>query len=74
MFEEHYTEFAILVGDITKRIRTLNSMTPGTYKVFAKLSSVKEVDRVQAVSDMILILTQTRKCVIRTAREVLKIT
>jgi starvation-inducible DNA-binding protein len=74
MFEEHYTEFAIEVDDITKRIRTLNSMTPGTYKQFAKLSSIEEVDRVPIASDMIAKLTQSRECFIRTAREVLKIT
>jgi starvation-inducible DNA-binding protein len=43
MFEEHYTELAIAVDDIAERIRTLDFVAPGTYKEFAKLSSIEEV-------------------------------
>ena len=43
MFEEHYTELAEAVDDIAERIRTLGFTAPGTYKEFARLSSVEEV-------------------------------
>jgi starvation-inducible DNA-binding protein len=73
MFEEHYTELAIAVDDIAERIRTLDFAAPGTYKEFAKLSSIEEVEGVPTASDMIVILTESHERVIRTAREVLKI-
>ncbi|MFQ3195742.1 MAG: starvation-inducible DNA-binding protein [Colwellia sp.] len=41
MFEEHYTELVIAVDNIAERIRALDVPAPGTYKDFAKLSSVK---------------------------------
>jgi starvation-inducible DNA-binding protein len=46
MFEEHYTELAVAVDDIAERIRTLDVVAPGTYKAFAKLSSIKETENV----------------------------
>lgn len=73
MFEEHYTELAIAVDDIAERIRTLGFAAPGTYKAFAELSSIEEVDGVLAAQDMILRLTQGHETVIRTCREVLKL-
>lgn len=71
MFEEHYTELAEAVDDIAERIRTLDVVAPGTYKEFAKLSSVKEVDGVPSAKEMVDILTQGHEQVVRTAREVL---
>ena len=72
MFEEHYTELAIAVDDIAERIRTLDVPAPGTYKEFAKLSSIKEVDGVPSSSEMVELLTKGHEQVIRTARKVLK--
>jgi len=73
MFEEHYTELAIAVDDIAERIRTLDVPAPGTYKEFAKLSSIKEVDGVPEASEMVGLLTKGHEQVIKTSREVLKI-
>ncbi|MEL0637139.1 Dps family protein [Marinomonas sp. TI.3.20] len=73
MFEEQYQELATAVDDIAERIRTLDVPAPGTYKEFAKLASIKEVDGVPASSDMVKILTKGHEQVIRTARSVLKI-
>lgn len=73
MFEEHYTELAVAVDDIAERIRTLDVPAPGTYKEFAKLSSIKEVDGVPSSTDMVTILTQGHEQVIKTSREVLKV-
>lgn len=73
MFEEHYTELAIAVDDIAERIRTLDVPAPGTYKEFAQLSSIKEVDGVPSSMEMVELLTKGHEQVIRTAREVLKI-
>jgi starvation-inducible DNA-binding protein len=73
MFEEHYTELATAVDDIAERIRTLDVPAPGTYKEFAKLSSIKEVDGVPSSTDMVTLLTQGHEQVIKTARQVLKV-
>jgi len=73
MFEEHYTELAVAVDDIAERIRTLGVPAPGTYKEFAQLSSVKEVDGVPSAVEMVELLTKGHEQVVRTAREVLKV-
>jgi starvation-inducible DNA-binding protein len=71
MFEEHYTELATAVDEIAERIRTLDIAAPGTYKAFAELSSIKEVEGVPAAKDMVGILTQGHEQVVKTCREAL---
>jgi len=71
MFEDHYTELAIAVDEIAERIRTLDVVAPGTYKAFAELSSIKEVDDVPEAKEMVRILTQGHEQVVKTCREVL---
>lgn len=72
MFEEHYTELAVAVDDIAERIRTIGVAAPGTYKAFAQLSSIAEVEGVPPSETMVELLTQGHEAVIRTARAVLK--
>src|SRR5690554_921314 len=45
MFEEQYTELATAVDEIAERIRTLGYPAPGTYREFAKLTSIQEIGR-----------------------------
>jgi len=73
MFEEHYTELAVAVDDIAERIRTLDVAAPGTYKEFAQLSSIKEVDGVPEAKRMVDYLTLGHETVVKTCREVLKV-
>lgn len=73
LFEEHYTELAVAVDDIAERIRTLGAVAPGTYKEFARLGSIEEVDGVPAAQEMVAILTASHEQVVRTCREVLKL-
>ena len=73
MFEEHYTELAVAVDDIAERIRTLGVVAPGTYKAFASLSSIEEVEDVPTASDMVKILNKSHEQVVKTCREVLKL-
>ena len=72
MYEEHYNELAVAVDDIAERIRTLGVAAPGTYKAFAELSAIKEVDGVPKASEMTSILLAGHEQVVRTCREVLK--
>lgn len=73
MFEEHYTELAIAVDDIAERIRSLDVAAPGTYKAFANLSSIKEIDGVPDASEMVTILTKSHEAVVKTCRNALTI-
>ncbi|HDZ09271.1 Dps family protein [Pseudohongiella sp.] len=73
MFEEHYTELAVAVDDIAERIRTLDVPAPGTYKEFAKLSSIAEVDGVPDARKMVDLLTHGHEQVVKTCRDVLKV-
>jgi len=73
MFEEHYTELAIAVDDIAERIRTLGVAAPGTYRSFAELSSIKEVDGVPSATEMVTLLTQGHEAVVKTCRSALKL-
>lgn len=73
MFEEHYTELATAVDDIAERIRTLDVVAPGTYKAFAKLSAIKEVEDVPAATEMVKILTRGHEQVVKTCREALSL-
>jgi starvation-inducible DNA-binding protein len=72
MFEEQYTELALAVDEVAERIRTLDVAAPGTYKGFAALSAIKEVEGVPAAKEMVSILTHGHEQVVKTCREVLK--
>ena len=72
MFEEHYTELAEAVDEIAERIRTLGIAAPGTYKAFAELSAIKEVEGVPEANEMVKILTQSHEQVVKTCRKALK--
>lgn len=71
MFEEHYTELAVAVDDIAERIRTLGVAAPGTYRAFADLSSIEEVEGVPSATDMVKYLVNGHEQVVKTARQVL---
>ncbi|MEP1741639.1 MAG: Dps family protein [Kangiellaceae bacterium] len=73
MFEEQYNELAIAVDDIAERIRTLGVAAPGTYKLFAELSSIQEVEGIPEAKQMVEILNHSHETVVRTCRKALKI-
>ena len=72
LFEEHYNELAVAVDDIAERIRTLGVPAPGTYREFAQLSHIEEVDGVPTARQMVEILVASHEQVVRTCRDVLK--
>ena len=71
MFEEHYNELAVAVDDIAERIRTLDVPAPGTYKAFAELTSIEEIEGVPSAAEMIKRLTRGHEQVVKTGREAL---
>lgn len=70
MFEGQYNELALAVDAIAERIRALGVAAPGSYKEFAKLSSIPEADGVPSAEDMIKQLVEGQEAVVRTARAV----
>ena len=72
MFEEQYTELANAVDDIAERIRTLGVHAPGSYKAFARLSSIQETEEVPGAEEMVAMLTRAHEQVVKSCREVLK--
>ena len=69
MFETQYNELALAVDEIAERIRTLGYPAPGSYKQYAKLSSIKESDTVPEAKDMIADLVAGQEAVVKTARK-----
>ena len=70
MFETQYSELALAVDLIAERIRALDVYAPGTYRDFAKLTSIKETESVPKAQDMITELVAGHEAVCRTARSV----
>lgn len=73
MFMAQYTEQWNALDIIAERIRALGYPAPGTYKEFAKLTSIKEVDGVPNATDMVKHLVQAQETTARTARSLFAI-
>ncbi len=70
LFMEEYTEQWNALDLIAERIRALGHPAPGSYKQFAKLSSIPDEEGVPAAQDMIRQLVEAQEAVARTARSV----
>lgn len=73
LFEDHYTNLAMAVDEIAERIRTLGVASPGTYKAFAELSTIEEVEGVPNANEMLEILSANHDKVLASCRKALKI-
>jgi starvation-inducible DNA-binding protein len=70
MFEQHYNELALAVDEIAERIRAVGHPSPGTYREFAALSSVREDEVLPPAMDMVANLVADHETVVATARSV----
>jgi starvation-inducible DNA-binding protein len=70
MFEVHYNELALAVDLVAERIRSLGAPAPGSYRDFARLTSLSEADGVPNAREMIRQLVADHEGVARTARSV----
>ena len=68
MFMTQYTELWNALDIIAERIRALDFPAPGTYREFAKLTSIKESEGVPNAEEMIRQLVEGQEIVARTAR------
>ena len=69
MFMGQYTEMATAVDDIAERIRALGLPAPGSYRDFARLSSIEEESDEPDAAEMIRRLVKGQEQVVRTARD-----
>lgn len=70
MFETQYNELALAVDLVAERIRALGHFAPGSYKEYAKITSIAEADGVPNAKEMIRQLVDAQEAVVRTARSV----
>src|SRR3546814_2680465 len=68
MFEQQYTELWTALDEVAERIRSLGEPAPGSYKTFAKLTSIKEEEGVPEAKDMVRQLVAGHEAVAKTAR------
>ena len=68
MFMEQYTELWNALDEIAERIRSLGYPAPGSYKAFAKLSSIEDEEGVPEALAMVRQLVKGHEAVARTAR------
>jgi len=70
LFMDEYTEQWNALDLVAERIRALGHPAPGSYKQFAKLSSIPDEEGVPAAKNMIRQLVEAQEAVARTARSV----
>ena len=70
MFMEQYTELWTALDLIAERIRALGEYAPGSYKKYAKLTSLTESEDVPNATEMIQQLLEGHEGVARTARSI----
>jgi starvation-inducible DNA-binding protein len=68
MFMDQYTEEWNALDSIAERIRALGVYAPGTYREYAKLSSIEEPKSVPEALDMVRFLVAGNEAVAKTAR------
>jgi len=68
MFMEQYTEQWNALDMIAERIRALGHPAPGSFREYAKLTSIKEVEGKPKATEMIQLLVAAQEATARTAR------
>jgi starvation-inducible DNA-binding protein len=72
LFETEYLELALAVDEIAERIRALGAPSPGSYREFGSLTSVKEAEGVPPAIEMLTQLVADQGAVTRSAQAVIK--
>ena len=68
MFMDQYTELWNALDAIAERIRSLGYPAPGTYREFARLTSIDDTEGVPDALEMVRLLVAGHEAVARTAR------
>lgn len=73
LFEEQYKELAVAVDDIAERIRALGEFAPGSYKEFAKITTIHEAEGTPTAEEMIKDLVKSHEAIAKTSRNIVPI-
>jgi len=73
MFMTQYTDLWNSIDDVAERIRALGHFAPGTYREFAKLTTISEPADVPEALEMVRQLVVGHEAVAKTARNILKV-
>jgi len=73
LFETQYTELALAVDEIAERIRSVGAPAPGSYAAFAKLTGIKESEKVPSAVEMVKQLAADQDTVASSARAVCEV-
>lgn len=73
LFETQYNELALAVDEIAERIRALGEFAPGSYREYAKLTSIKEADGIPSAEEMIKDLVKGQEAIAKTARSIVPV-
>ncbi|RZS81901.1 Dps family protein [Pigmentiphaga kullae] len=73
MFMTQYTDLWNSIDDVAERIRALGHVAPGTYREFAKLTTISEPTDVPEALEMVRQLVVGHEAVAKTARNILKV-
>lgn len=72
LFETQYTDLSTAVDEIAERIRALGGKTPGSFKAFSKLASIKEETESPKATEMVKNLAKDQETIVASAEKVLK--
>lgn len=73
LFETQYNELALAVDEIAERIRTLGTLSPGSYREFQAMTSIPEEDHNPTAEEMVRLLAEGNEAVTATIREMFEI-
>jgi starvation-inducible DNA-binding protein len=72
LFETEYLELALAVDEIAERIRALGAPSPGSYREFGSLTSLKEAEGVPPAFEMVHQLVADQATLTKAAQAVIK--
>lgn len=68
MFETQYNDLFAAVDDIAERIRALDSLAPGSFAEFKKMSVIEEGDSTKSSKEMLADLQQSNEQIVETLK------
>lgn len=72
LFEGQYTELFEAVDEVAERIRMLGEKTPGTFKAYAEVTSIKDGNENASMADMLKEILADQSKLVASAKAVLE--
>ena len=68
LFEEQYKDLALAIDEVAERVRTLGKKAPGSWKVYAELTSIEDGNENADAITMIHDLIDSQSLIIKTLK------